>query len=340
MTFLALLFFAQDYNAQALEYVKQARDTANPVYHVKAEEALRKSFEEAPDNFAGLKAKTWLLLGQHRFAEALQVATQLSKKAPEDLQVSGFLVDANVELGNYAEAEKAAQWMLDLRPGNAPGLTRAAYLRELYKDMDGALQLMQQAFNRTRPEDKGDRAWILTHIGRLLGKKQDYAHAEMALKAALEIIPNYHYALGNLAEIRKDQKNFSAAADLYRKRAEVAPHPENLYDLGDALMRAGKKAEAKAVFTRFEPLALAESEKFDNSNRELAQYYLKYANKPAQGLRIAQFEANRRRDVHTLEVYAQALRMNGKTKEAQSALAEAEERLSATLKRPVVRASN
>ena len=63
MTLLALLFFAQDYNAQALEYVRQARDTANPVYHAKAEEALANSFEAAPDNFDGLKAKTWLLLG-------------------------------------------------------------------------------------------------------------------------------------------------------------------------------------------------------------------------------------------------------------------------------------
>jgi tetratricopeptide (TPR) repeat protein len=180
----------------------------------------------------------------------------------------------------------------------------------------------------------------LTHIGRLLGKKRDYAHAEMALNAALEIIPNYHYALGNLAEIRKEQKNFSAAADLYRKRSEVAPHPENLYDLGDALTKAGRKAEAHAVFARFEPLAIAESEKFDNSNRELALYYLDYANKPAQGLRIAQFEANRRRDVHTLEVYAKALRINRKPKEAQSVLAESEERLNATRKAPVVRASN
>jgi tetratricopeptide (TPR) repeat protein len=340
MTFLALLFFAQDYNAQALEYVKQARDTANPVYHAKAEEALRKSFEAAPDNFDGLKAKTWLLLGQHRFAEALKFATKLNRKVPEDLQVSGFLVDANVELGNYADAEKAAQWMLDLRPGNIPGLTRAAYLRELYKDPDGALQLMQQAFNRTRAEDKGDRAWILTHIGRLLGKKHDYANAELALDAALKIVPNYHYALGNLAELRKDQKNFNAAAELYRKRSEVAPHPENLYDLGDALMKAGKKSEAKAVFARFEPLAIAESEKFDNSNRELALYYLDYAKKPAEGLRIAQYEANRRRDVHTLEVYAKALRMNGKVKESQLALAEAEERLNATIKRQLARASN
>ena len=338
MTFLALLFFAQDYNAQALDYVRQARDTANPVYHAKAEEALNKSFEAAPDNFEGLKAKTWLLLGQHRFAEALEVAKKLNKKAPDDLLIYGFLVDANVELGNYADAENAAQWMLDLRPGNAPGLTRAAYLRELYKDLDGALQLMQQSFNRTRPEDKGDRAWILTHIGRLLGEKHDYANAEMALKAALEIYPDYHYALANLAEIRKEKKNYSAAAELYQKRYNGAPHPENLYDLGDALAKSGKRAEAKAVFEKFETLALAESPKMDNSNRELALYYLDYAKKPADGLRTAQLEASRRRDVHTLEVYAKALRMNGKPREARQALAEAEQRLNASLQKPVASA--
>ena len=339
MTFLALLFFAPDFNAQALEYVKQARDTANPVYHAKAEEALKKSFEESPDNFEGLKAKTWLLLGQHRFAEALEVAKQLNKKAPDDLQVYGFLVDANVELGNYADAENAAQWMLDLRPGNAPGLTRAAYLRELYSDYDGALDLMQQALNRTRPEEKGDRAWVLTHIGRLLGKKRDFLNAERALKAALDAYPNYHYALGNLAEIFKEQKKYAEAAELYRKRWEVAPHPENLYDFADALARAGKTSEAKTEFASFEKLALAESEKMDNSNRELALYYLDHAKKPAEALRIAEMEAGRRRDVHTLEIYAKALKLNGKSSAAAKILTEREDRLNASLKKKPVTAA-
>lgn len=331
MTFLALLFFAQDYNAQALEYVRQARDTASPAYHQKAEEAIRMSLEQAPDNFEGLKAKTWLLLGQHRFAEALELAKKLNKKAPDDLMVYGFLVDANVELGNYSDAENAAQWMLDMRPGNAPGLTRAAYLRELYKDYEGALELMQQSFNRTRPNERGDRAWILTHIGRLHGKKGDYVKAEMALKAALDLYPEYHYALANLAEIRKAQKNFVAAAELYRRRYDAAPHPENLYDLADALAKAGKRADAKPVFAKFEAAALAESQNLDNANRELALYYLEHAKKPAQGLRIAELEVGRRRDVHTLEVYAQALRRNGKPKAARQVLDESEQRLNATL---------
>ena len=76
----------------------------------------------------------WLLLGNHEFAAAVEKATALNKRAPDDVMVWGFLTDANVELGNYADAEKAAQWMLNLRPRNLPAMTRAAYLRELFGD--------------------------------------------------------------------------------------------------------------------------------------------------------------------------------------------------------------
>jgi tetratricopeptide (TPR) repeat protein len=336
MTFLALLLFAQDFNTQAVELIRQARDTANPAYHAKAEEALRQSFEKDPGNFEGLKAKTWLLLGRHQFAQALELAKTLNRKAPDDLQVYGYLVDANVELGNYADAENAAQWMLDLRPGNTPGLTRAAYLRELYGDLDGALQLMQQAFNRTRSDDKSDRAWILSHIGKLLGKKHEYSNAETALTAALEAYPEYHYALTNFAEVRMEQKDYAAAVELYRRAYRVAPNPEIQYPLGDALAKAGLRAEAKTVLTQFEKAALSEKEENDNANRELALYYLHHANRPKEALQIAEAEAKRRRDVHTLEVYAGALRRNRNRKEADRVMAEARQRLAATLPKAAI----
>ena len=64
------------------------------------------------------------MLGRHEFTAALEAAKKLSQKMPDDVMLHGFLTDANVELGNYKEAEVAAQWMLDLKPGNTPGLTR------------------------------------------------------------------------------------------------------------------------------------------------------------------------------------------------------------------------
>jgi len=93
----------------------------------------------------------WLLLGKHEFAAAREEARKLNKKMPDDVMVYGFLTDANIELGNYKEAEDSAQLMLDLRPGNLPGLTRAAYLRELFGDLDGSVELMNMAYQSTPP---------------------------------------------------------------------------------------------------------------------------------------------------------------------------------------------
>lgn len=97
----------------------------------------------------------------------------------------GFLTDANVELGNYKEAEDAAQWMLDLRPGNLPGMTRAAYLRELFGNVDGALELMTMAYQSTPPSEVEDAAWIVTQMAHLNLAVGKISEAEKQLQQAL-----------------------------------------------------------------------------------------------------------------------------------------------------------
>ncbi len=141
------------YNSLALAFSRRARETSNVVFYTQGEEALQKSFAISPDNFDGQRIRVWLLLGKHEFAAALEAAKELSRKLPDDVMLYGFLTDANVELGNYKEAETAAQWMLDLKPGNMPGLTRGAYLRELFGDIDGSLDLMNMAYQSTPPSE-------------------------------------------------------------------------------------------------------------------------------------------------------------------------------------------
>ena len=128
------------YNALALAFARRARETSDVKFYAEAEETLKKSFEISPDNFDAKRTEVWLLLGKHEFRAAREEALKLNKRMPDDVMVYGFLTDANVELGNYDEAEKSAQLMLDLRPGNSPAVTRAAYLRELFGDVDGALE--------------------------------------------------------------------------------------------------------------------------------------------------------------------------------------------------------
>ena len=313
----------ETYNGLAMALARRAREISDVSYYIKAEEALERSFAIKPDNFDGLKAKTWILLGKHEFAQALESAKMLNKRAPDDVLVYGFLADANVELGNYGDAEKAVQWMLDLRPGNLPGLTRAAYLRELFGDVDGAIELMEMAYQSTASSELEDRAWILTQIAHLRISRGELQAAESSLQQALQLFPGYHYALGQLANLRIVQGQFTEAAALEQQRYQSAPHAENLYALAEALEMAGHSSEAKQAFAQFEQKSIAESGRSDNSNHELTFYFVDYVHNPTEALRVAQLEFSRRRDVHTLDAYAWALDANGNYEEARKQIAAA-----------------
>ncbi len=311
---------ARGYSDLAMALARRARETSDPVFYLQAEDAISKSLERSPDNFDALKARAWVWLGQHRFREARDLAATLNKRVPDDVMVYGLLTDAHVELGEYAEAEKACQWMLDLRPGNIPGLTRAAYLRELFGDVEGALELMHMAVEQNPIDEVEDRAWILTQIGHLHTAVGRLDAAEAVLAEALQTFPGYHYTLAALAKVRTAQHKPAEAAALLRQRYEAAPHPENLFDLAESLALAGRKAEADAAFLQFEQAARQEMNGADNANRELIFYYVDHARKPVEALRVADREIEQRRDVYTLDAYAWALHANGRHAEAQKQL--------------------
>jgi tetratricopeptide (TPR) repeat protein len=305
------------YNALALALARRARETSDSNLYTQGEQALQKSFAISPGNYDGARIQVWLLLGKHEFAAAREEAIKLNKRVPDDVMVYGFLTDSNVELGNYGEAENAAQWMLNIRPGNLPGMTRAAYLRELFGDTDGAVELMEMALNSTPPSEAEDRAWITTQIAHLKLATGNTADAEELLQQALDAFPGYHYALGTLAKVRIQQHRYDDAVTLLQQRYHAAPHAENLFELAEALQLLGHTTEAKQAFSQFEQKSLAENNRADNSNHELVFYYADHAKEPAKALAVAQLEIARRHDVFTLDSYAWALYVNGQYREAQ-----------------------
>ena len=115
------------------------------------------------------------------------------------------------------------------------------------------------------------------------------------------MFPGYHYALGNLAKVRIQQKRYDEAVALLQQRYQAAPHAENLYDLAEALQLAGRTDEAKKAFAEFEQKSLLETNRADNSNHELIFYYADHANEPVKAIEVAKREIARRRDVFTLD---------------------------------------
>lgn len=301
----------------AMALARRARETSDPAFYARALEVLAQAEALAPGDYQVGRTRVWVALGQHRFADARDEAKALNKKAPDDLLVYGLLGDAHLELGEYEEAEDALQWMMNLRPGNVPVLTRGAYLRELIGDVDGALEFMGDAFERTSPDEVEDRAWIATQMAHLYLATGRVAQAETVAQKALELFPQYHYALAQMAAVRTAQGRHDDAVGLLRQRYAQAPHPENLYDVGRALLRAGRADEAKAAFAEFEQKARGEMNGADNCNRELSAYYVDEAGRPDEGLRVAELELARRRDLFTRAAHAWALQAVGRAVEAR-----------------------
>lgn len=307
---------ADGWNDLALALARRARETADPAFYKEAWTATERSLAAEPGNLEARRLQVWILLGQHEFQKAADAGEALNKQVPDDVLTYGLLSDAYVELGKYEQAEKATQWMLDLRPGNVPGLTRGAHLRELFGDHAGAVEFMDTAFRRTADGEVEDRAWILTQIAHLslLTCRTDAADA--VLKEALTLFPDYHYALARSAEASVQKGQAAEALALRRRHYAAAPHPENLFELGLALERAGEAAEARQTFARFEESARKEMESWDNANIELIYYYADVANRPADALALAKKEEARRQDVRTLEALAWAHHKSGRSAEA------------------------
>jgi tetratricopeptide (TPR) repeat protein len=311
---------ASAHAALAHALARRARETADPDLYRQAEDAVAAALRIDPRHREARKARVWVQLGQHEFAAALAEAEALNAQMPDDVQVYGFLVDANAELGRYPAAEESAQWMLDLRPGNIAALTRTAFLREIFGDPEGAIDLMQLAYQRTPPTEREDRAWIATQLAHLELARGRVDVADKLARHALELFPGYHYALAQLAKVRMTQRQPDAAVELLRRHVAAAPHPENFYGLGVALLKAGRQAEGRSLLAEFETKARAEMESWDNANRELVMYYVEQARDPAKALEVAGIEAARRQDVFTLDALAWALSAAGRHDEARAAI--------------------
>jgi len=313
----------EGHNDLAMALARRARETADPIFYTRAAAALAESRRLSPGNLEADKIEVWLLLGQHEFGRGLEKARAINRRVPDDLMTYGMIVDASVELGRYPEAEEAAQWMLNMRPGTVPGLTRAAYLREIFGDPEGGLELMRMAIDQIPERETEDRAWVLSQMSHLELVAGRIDLAQQAAEGALRLFPDYHYALGALARVHDRKGDHAREAALLADRYRVAPHPENLFAWAEALQHAGRVDEAKARLAEFEPKARAEMDRTDNANRELALYYADYAGRAGDAVDLMAREVGRRRDVASLDVYAWALFKAGLRDDARRIMKEA-----------------
>lgn len=306
----------QSYYDLAAALCRKGRDRGDVAVYDQAQAALDRVFALAPDNFEARKLQATVWLGKHQFADALKLATELNNKTHDDLGAWALLVDANAALGNYAEAERDAQWILDLRAGSSLGFEKAAGLRVLFGDPRGAVEFFNEAERRISQNDADQHGWLLTQSARqelALGKTDE---SEKRLAEALKWFPDSQFAVAVMAQLRIVEAKYAEAAALFEKRYRATPSAANLYDWAEALETSGQAEQATAAFGKFETIARAETNKPYNANLQLISFYADRKAAPAEALALAVRETAIRHDAATLEAYAWALYRNARYAEA------------------------
>jgi tetratricopeptide (TPR) repeat protein len=308
----------QSYNQLAIAFERRAAETGDVSFYDHAEDALKKSFSVSAENLEAQKIRASVLLGEGRYQEALEQATAVNKLWPDDVLVYGYVADAQIALGNYAAAEQAVQWMLNLRPGNIPGMRRAADLREVFGDADGAADMLTAELVQTAPTEVADRAYVMTRLGHLQLAAGHLTEAEKLLQQAHDVFPNLPYTLDIVAELRRAQSRYAEAAQILNQLYLMNPSAEQAYRLAVALEREGQQNYAESTYQEFERKALQAIDRSGNANVDLVFYYADHAAKPQEALQIAETEFSRRQNVRARDAYAWALAVNGRFAEART----------------------
>ncbi len=313
----------QAFNNLATAYLMRARETADPKYFRDASQALTDGLRIDAEDSQLQKTQVALLLRMNSFAEAREKATLLNRHTPDDVMTYGYLAEAEIAEGDYPDAEKNVQWMLNMRPNNVPGLLLAARLRTVYGDSEGALEVLKLAYSETSPAEVEELAWIANGIASVQIDSGKADAAVAILDRAEQLFPHYPYTVENLARVRRAQDRPKDAVVLLQQARLVDSRPQVLYELGEAQRAAGQIAEANATDSEFEKRATNAANQSNETDRDLILLYARDPAKARMALTLAQRSMDVRHDVDTLDAYGWALYVNGRYKEADGAIQQA-----------------
>ncbi|MEO6392184.1 MAG: tetratricopeptide repeat protein [Pyrinomonadaceae bacterium] len=300
---------AAGYNQLSSAFMQKARESGDFGFNARAEAALDQAQKADPADYDSIKLRAKLLLTYHRFSDALVQAQRAQQLRPQDHDVYGALTDAYVELGQYDEAIKTAQTMVNLRPDTA-SYSRVSYLRTLHGDTEGAMEAMNLAARMADPNDGENGAWCRVQLGNELLSTGKIAAAEQQYDQALQLFPEYHFALAGKGQSRATMGDLMSAIEFYRRAQTRVPLPETAIALGDLYTKTGNPEEARRQFALVEFIE-GSGASGGTYSRVLAVYYADHDLKLDQALKLAQAERAVRNDIYSNDALAWALFKSG-----------------------------
>lgn len=226
-------------------YVTKARESFDAGFYLLAEQCALALERGHPNSPAARLLLGHALHSQHRFVEAEVVARELSNSRGIAADF-GLLGDVLIDVGRVDEAAESYQAMLDLKP-DPQGYARAAHLRWIRGDLEGAIEVMRMAVAGVSMRDRESAAWMHTQLARLTWQTGTNDEAGLLIETALKLQADYPPALLLRGRMLLAAGNATGAIVPLERAAQLNPLPEYQWALAEALRAKGGVADAEAV---------------------------------------------------------------------------------------------
>lgn len=302
----------------ASAYINTARRTGNFYLNSDARRAVEKALKLDPKDLSARRLKASLHLTYHEFAEGLKLGEELYAESP-DASAMGVITDAHTQLGNYPQAVEWAQKMVDAKP-NSSSYSRAALLRAMHGDTDGAVELYKLSARTADPADKEAQSWSLSQLGDLYWRNGRYVEAERVYDESLSLTPNYNLALLGKGRTRAALGDLDSAATLVSGALERSPHSSYAIILGDIKRKQGNEPAAQNLY------ALADNVELLGDLHDAHRIALMWADHDInldKALEIAEVDYAGIKDIYAADILAWCLYKKGRFAEAREKSREA-----------------
>jgi tetratricopeptide (TPR) repeat protein len=290
-------------------FVKKARLSFDAGFYKLAEQCaacLEAHNAKSPET---LLLRAHALQSLHHFREAEATARELVslRQLPFDY---GVLGDILIDQGQIREGAAAYQKMADLRP-DLQSYARAAHVRWLTGDLDGAIELMNLATSASSPNDPEAGAWAFTRLALYQLQRSATNKALQSCDAALSLENEYAPAILARGRTLLALNRANDAVVELQRAAKLNPLPEYQWTLAEALNLSGDRNQAAKIESQ---LAGASTE----DPRTLSLYLATRHRDVERAVALAQQELINRGDVFTRDALAWALAAAGRATEAQA----------------------